>query len=62
MTVSIIIQHQEDSPRNPGWWRFSRPVHMVLDEPPEIRETIRWWYGTAADAAQAQAEWDARHR
>ena len=61
MSVSIIIQRQEDWPGNPGWWRYSRPVHRQMPQPPEIREETRWWYGDAAEAARAAAEWDAAH-
>lgn len=58
---SIIIQYQEDHPHNPGWWRFGRPVHIAVAEPPEIRESHRWWYGTAEEAATEQSRWDAQN-
>jgi hypothetical protein len=61
MTVSIVIQHREDHPGNPGWWRFSRPRHQVRAEAPRIREETRWWYGSEEDAAAATAEWDAKY-
>jgi len=58
MSVSIIIQCREDWPGNPGWWRYSRPRHEVRSHPPEIRGDRRWWYGDAAAAERAAAEWD----
>jgi hypothetical protein len=58
MSVSIVIQYQEDHPHNPGWWRFGRPRHEVRDQAPEIREHHRWRYGSEADAAADAAEWD----
>ena len=54
----IIIQRQEDHPGNPGWWRYSRPRLIQVAEPPEISESVRWSYGTAAEAAEAQRQWD----
>lgn len=56
---SIIIQHQEDHPHNPGWWRFGRPVHRIVSELPEISNDVRWTYGSAEQAADEQARWDA---
>jgi hypothetical protein len=61
MTASIVIQHQEDHPRNPGWWRFSRPRCEVCDQAPPISERQRWYYGSPADAARDAAEWDRCH-
>jgi hypothetical protein len=61
MSVSVVIQHQEDHPHSPGWWRFSRPRHQVRAEAPRIREETRWSYGTPADAARMAAEWDAKY-
>jgi hypothetical protein len=58
MPVSIVIQHQEANPHQPDWWRYSRPRHQVLAQPPEICESRRWYYGTAADAASDAAAWD----
>ena len=58
MTVSIVVQRLEEWPWKPGWWRFSRPRHEIRELPPEIREDTRWWYGDAAAAARAAAEWD----
>lgn len=61
MSISIVIQHQEIDPHNPGWWRYGRPCHQVVAEPPAIRERYRWTYGSAADAVAAQAVWDQAH-
>jgi hypothetical protein len=58
---SVIIQRQEDHPFNSGWWRFSRPVHRMMVEPPQISENTRWRYGSAAEAAEDQSKWDAQH-
>jgi hypothetical protein len=58
MPFSIVIQHQEDHPYNPGWWRYSRPRHQLVAEPPEISESQRWYYGSATDAALDAVRWD----
>ena len=55
---SIVIQCQEDHPHNPGWWRYSRPVHRMVAKLPEFSESSRWSFGSAEDAARAQAAWD----
>jgi hypothetical protein len=56
-----IVQRQEDHPRIPGW-RFSRPYWVATEaELPAsgFPQSVRWTWGSRADLAAAQAEWDA---
>lgn len=59
--MEIVIQYQEDHPGNPGWWRFSRPVHRVVEAAPPISDSIRWFYGSAEDARYEQERWDRQY-
>jgi hypothetical protein len=58
-----IVQHQEDDPKNPGWWSFSRPYWVEGPNPPSengfcFPESIRWTWGTVARLKEEQARWD----
>jgi hypothetical protein len=54
-----IVQHQEDHPHNPGWWRFARPCWVATDdELPMFSESVRCTWGTREELAEAQSEWD----
>jgi len=59
---AIVVQHIENHPGNPGWWRYSRPVLRHVTEVPES-STIRWWYVQRPhlECRQAQQEWDLKY-
>ena len=62
-TPGWIVQHQEDDPTSPGWWRFSRPYWVAGPKPPSeghyrFPDSIRWTWGTLARLEEDQAKWD----
>lgn len=57
-SYGIIVQHWEDDPHNPGWWRYGRPRYIEVMAPPQISPSTRWTYGSAATAEQTQQAWD----
>lgn len=58
---SIIIQFQEDDPTNPGWWRYSRPVHRYVVDLPPIGESTRWTYASEGELSYHRSIWDRKY-
>jgi hypothetical protein len=63
MTTGFLYQFQEDDPRSPGWWRFSRPRYfqgrlLPNGNPPISSETIRHCFCTEDEAILEQQRWD----
>ena len=65
-TVPAVVQHREDWPGNPGWWRWGFPIALKLtrENVDAMSGSEEWRYYTCSSMGQARrwcgedrAEW-----